>query len=93
MNTMNMPGFTAEAPLCTSANYYRDHASSNSLSYKDAIISPAYRVRCGSNTGLSAYCSTTAAVPFFWPCWWNSGCIFAHVVVTSPWCAGCTLVD
>ena len=65
MSKTNLPGFTAEASLRTSESYYRCHANSNSLSHKDAVISPAFRVSCGSDTTLGATCTILGGLNFF----------------------------
>lgn len=90
MNTMNMPGFNAAASLSANKSYYR-HQANNYQSIKDEVIFPAFRVNC-DYPWLGLMCTVIGGTYSF-PCWWNSGCMFAHAVATFPPCATCSFVD
>jgi len=88
---MNIPGFTAEASLFNvSTRYQATTEASNSSAGKEAVIAPAFRVTCGSDVALGALCTGLGGGAAYFPCFWNSGCMWFHAGLTFPPCFGCT---
>lgn len=89
---MNMPGFTAETSLGNNREHYHKQClASNSSPGKEAVIL-AFRVTCGRNIALGATCTALGGGAAFFPCFWNSGCMWFHAGLAFPPCLGCSFV-
>jgi len=85
----NIPGFTADGSLRMTSEQYE---SQTDFSPREAVISPAFKVNCGTNTALGALCTALGVPAAFFPCFFNSGCMWFHAGLANPACFRCTYV-
>jgi len=81
---MNIPGFTAESSVNDGKGFYNSFAIRDLVSHNEGKVVPAWRVACGTRL-LTDFCFS-AGIPYFIPCWGNSGCIFFSVALHFPFC-------
>ncbi len=89
MQTMSMPGFTAEASLY---NFRDRHPARLDHPQRETEVVPAFRVICPGNNFLGALCTGLGGPAAYFPCFWNSGCMWFHAGLTYAPCFGCTYV-
>lgn len=98
MNTMNIPGFSAESSLYKKGRYYRFHMQAVVQSDSTSSVKPAiHTVSCGNqflNTVCELY-ATAAGEPSCWWIWWDNNskadCIKAAMVAGFPPCWDCSV--
>ena len=89
---MSIPGFNAEKSLEKSRENYRQRVVDSYSLNRESVVSPAFRVTCGTDIALGALCTGLGAGSAFFPCFWNSGCMWVHAGLAFPPCFGCTFV-
>jgi hypothetical protein len=89
MQTMNMPGFTAEASLYNVNDRYPAELNN---SQRESEVVPAFRVTCPGSVALGATCTILGAPAAFFPCFGNSGCMWFHAGLANPACFTCSFV-
>ena len=89
MQTTSLPGFTADQSLVLTGQRQRTDGR-YTRPEPDDVVTPAFRVTCPGAPALGATCTILGGGAAFFPCFWNSGCMWFHAGLVNPACFTCS---